>query len=117
MMNATDTRPSFYCLIHFYKRKDSCRTMSETKSKPSKGSTKKKEGDPDAKMEMMNATDTAFKLFDKDKDGFITRAEFAKVSKKMTKEQIEAIFAKFDNNGDGKMSKEEFKQLMESKKS
>ena len=90
-------------------------------------------------MEMMNATDTAFKLFDKDKDGFITRAEFAKVcrgktrtktkdtmtlpiqlpqvSKKMTKEQIEAIFAKFDNNGDGKMSKEEFKQLMESKKS
>ena len=39
------------------------------------------------------------------------------VSKKMTKEQIEAIFAKFDNNGDGKMSKEEFKQLMESKKS
>ena len=26
----------------------------------------------------------------------------------MTKEQIEAIFAKFDNNGDGKMSKEEF---------
>ena len=27
----------------------------------------------------MSATDTAFKLFDKDKDGFITRAEFAKV--------------------------------------
>ena len=31
-------------------RKYSCRTMSETKSKPSKGSTKKKEGDPDAKV-------------------------------------------------------------------
>ena len=30
----------------------------------------------------------------------------------MTKEQIEAIFEKFDNNGDGKMSKKEFKQLM-----
>ena len=30
-------------------------------------------------MEMMSSTDTAFKLFDKDKDGFITRAEFAKV--------------------------------------
>ena len=28
----------------------------------------------------MNSTDTAFKLFDKDKDGFITRAEFAKVT-------------------------------------
>ena len=31
-------------------RKYSCRTMSEAKSKPSKGSTKKKEGDPDAKV-------------------------------------------------------------------
>ena len=34
----------------------------------------------------------------------------------MTKEQIEAVFAKFDSNGDGKMSKEEFKMLMDSKK-
>ena len=31
----------------------------------------------------MNSTDTAFKLFDKDKDGFITRAEFAKVPKQI----------------------------------
>ena len=30
----------------------------------------------------------------------------------MTNEQIDAIFAKFDDNGDGKMSKKEFKQLM-----
>ena len=34
----------------------------------------------------------------------------------MTKEQIEAVFAKFDHNGDGKMSKDEFKELMGSKK-
>ena len=27
----------------------------------------------------MSSADTAFKLFDKDRDGFITRAEFAKV--------------------------------------
>ena len=77
-------------------------------------------------MDGMSSTDTAFKLFDKDRDGYITRAEFAKVtflnqvksvsifqvSKKMTDEQIDAIFAKFDDNGDGKMSKKEFKQLM-----
>ena len=30
----------------------------------------------------------------------------------MTNEQIDAIFAKFDDNRDGKMSKKEFKQLM-----
>ena len=35
-----------------------------------------------------------------------------KVSKKMTNGQIDAIFAKFDDNGDGKMSKKEFKRLM-----
>ena len=40
----------------------------------------------------------------------------SKVSKKMTKEQIEAVFAKFDHNGDGKMSKDEFKELMAFKK-
>ena len=28
----------------------------------------------------MSATDTAFKLFDQDRDGYITRAEFAKVT-------------------------------------
>ena len=30
-------------------------------------------------MDGMSSADTAFKLFDKDRDGFITRAEFAKV--------------------------------------
>ena len=30
----------------------------------------------------------------------------------MTNGQIDAIFAKFDDNGDGKMSKKEFKRLM-----
>ena len=28
----------------------------------------------------MSSADTAFKLFDKDRDGYITRAEFAKVA-------------------------------------
>ena len=38
------------------------------------------------------------------------------VSKKLSKEQIAAVFAKFDGNGDGKLSKEEFQQLMAAKK-
>ena len=38
------------------------------------------------------------------------------MSKKLSKEQIEAVFAKFDGNGDGKLSKEEFQQLMAAKK-
>ena len=38
------------------------------------------------------------------------------MSKKLSKEQIEAVFAKFDGNGDGKLSREEFLQLMAAKK-
>ena len=34
-------------------------------------------------------TELAFKLYDKDKDGFITKSEMSKVSKKLSKEQVE----------------------------
>lgn len=37
------------------------------------------------------------------------------VSKKLTPSQIEAVFAKFDANGDGRLSMDEFKQMMERK--
>ena len=34
------------------------------------------------------------------------------VSKHLSKEQIDSVFAKFDKNSDGKLSKEEFQKLM-----
>ena len=34
------------------------------------------------------------------------------MSKKLSKEQVDAVFAKFDKDSDGKLSKEEFRQLM-----
>ena len=71
----------------------------------------------------------AFKLYDKDKDGYITRAEMVKLSKTLTKEQVEKVmillwlekfhkvinwqaFAKFDSDGDGKLSYQEFRKMM-----
>jgi len=33
----------------------------------------------------------AFKLYDKDKDGYITKAEMTKLSKTLTKEQIDKV--------------------------
>ena len=85
-----------------------------------------------ATTERSAKTKTAFKLFDKNKDGFITRQEFLKVcffcrkiykalivihiyqvSKKLDAEQVEAVFARFDLNGDGRLSMDEFKLLME----
>ena len=47
---------------------------------------------------------------------FSIRREGTAMSKKLSKDQIEAVFAKFDGNGDGKLSKEEFQQLMAAKK-
>ena len=54
----------------------------------------------------------AFKLFDKDNDGYITKQEFQKISKKLNKEQIDAVFNKFDKNGDGVLSFEEFRKML-----
>ena len=42
----------------------------------------------------------------------VTRACVLQVSKKLDADQIEAVFAKFDANGDGRLSMEEFKQMM-----
>ncbi len=36
----------------------------------------------------------AFKLYDKDRDGYITKGEMEKLSKTLTKEQIEKVFAR-----------------------
>ena len=33
----------------------------------------------------------AFKLYDRDKDGYITKAEMVKLSKNLTKEQVEKV--------------------------
>ena len=34
----------------------------------------------------------AFKLYDRDKDGYITKAEMVKISKTLTKEQVEKVW-------------------------
>lgn len=65
-----------------------------------------------AKREAIAKAERAFKLFDKDNDGFITKDEFQKISKKLNREQIEAVFAKFDKDGDGVLSFEEFRKML-----
>lgn len=73
----------------------------------------KSDGDTMAgKREAIARAERAFKLFDKDNDGFITKDEFQKISKKLNREQIEAVFSKFDKDGDGVLSFEEFKKML-----
>jgi Ca2+-binding EF-hand superfamily protein len=64
------------------------------------------------KQEAIAKAERAFKLFDKDNDGFITKSEFQKISKKLNRNQVEAVFAKFDKDGDGNLSFEEFQRML-----
>ena len=54
----------------------------------------------------------AFKLYDKDRDGYITKSEMEKLSKNLSKEQIDKVFARFDADGDGRLSYSEFRKMM-----
>jgi len=60
----------------------------------------------------LDKAEMAFKLYDKDKDGYITKAEMTKLSKTLTKDQIDKAFKRFDSDGDGRLSYTEFKKMM-----
>lgn len=67
---------------------------------------KAKDLGPDAKAEL------AFNAFDKNHDGYITKSEMLKVSKNLTKQQVDAVFKRNDGNHDGKLTLEEFQEFM-----
>jgi len=50
----------------------------------------------------------AFKALDTNGDGFVSRSEFKKICPNMTKEQMEAAFAKFDKDKTGRINYTEF---------
>ena len=64
------------------------------------------------KPDSSRQAEIAFKLYDKDRDGYITKSEMEKLSKNLTKEQIDKVFARFDADGDGKLSYAEFRKMM-----
>ena len=41
-----------------------------------------------------------------------TKVEMEKLSKSLTKEQIDRVFARFDADGDGRLSYSEFRKMM-----
>ena len=69
----------------------------------------------DNKERKTDQAEAAFNVFDKDKDGFISREEFTAVSKNLTEKQADAVFAKFDENKDGRLSLDEFRKMIEKK--
>jgi len=61
---------------------------------------------------------SAFRLFDKDNDGHITKAELKTVLEEqqgglMSEAEVDAIMTEIDTNGDGKISFSEFERMMD----
>ena len=46
-------------------------------------------------QEQAQQAQMAFKLYDRDKDGYITKAEMIKISKTLTKDQVEKVTNSF----------------------
>ena len=44
-------------------------------------------------MDKQDKAEMAFRLFDKDKDGYITKGEMVKLSKTLSKEQVEKVIS------------------------
>merc|ERR1711953_700347 len=64
------------------------------------------------KSHQQHKAEMAFRLMDRNNDGYVTKQEMLNTTKKLTQKQIEAVFARNDKDGDGKLSKEEFKDMM-----
>merc|ERR1712039_611650 len=92
--------------------KNSPAKTSPAKTSPAKTSPAKTP--PKTPRAKKKQTELVFKLYDEDKDGYITKTEMEKgeLSKNLTKEQIEKVFARFDADGDGRLSYSEFKKMI-----
>ena len=64
----------------------------------------------------MNTKEIAFRVTDTNKDGYVDRKEFSKLSKTIPKEKMDKVFDMADKNHDGKLDYKEFKDMMETQK-
>ena len=64
-----------------------------------------------ARQLAIKKAEIAFRMFDKDGDGFLTKSEFSKICKKLNRQQVDAVFRKFDKDDDGLLSFEEFQSM------
>jgi len=70
--------------------------------------------DPKLKLDpsKMDRVELAFRKFDLNHDGFLSREEFDMMMKNVSKEQADRIFRSCDTSGDNKISLEEFRAML-----
>ena len=98
------------CLVNLFFR-DEVETLFNERDRDRDGSLSFQEF-----MGQETQMEKAFRMMDKDGDGFVTKTEFKKVCKNLTKEQVEAAFNKFDAAGNGKLNYIEFCDMMNRRK-
>ena len=54
-----------------------------------------------------------FDFMDTDRDGYVTKKQLMRLCRNLTKEQVNVIFQKNDGDHDGRLSREEFKIIMD----
>ena len=59
--------------------------------------------------------DEIFRLFDKDKDGKISREEFKQMEKHLKKDQVDSVLEMFNQAPDGKLNKSELEKAIRNK--
>ena len=64
----------------------------------------------------INTSNTAFRMLDRNGDGFLTKKEFSKSMRSLSDYQVEKLFKKYDADNDEKLSAMEFKNIMSAKK-
>jgi len=69
-----------------------------------------------SETDQMESLKEAFKIFDKDKSGYIDRKELRSVTttlgQSLTTDEFDAFWKEADSNGDGKLDYEEFIKMM-----
>ena len=93
-------KQNLICACFFYVQ-EKLERLQESSSKPQF-----------ANINKMDKTEIAFKLADKDNDGYIDRSEFEKMAKNLSKEKAGKVFEKCDKNGDGRIDFSEFETMM-----
>merc|ERR1711953_138731 len=70
--------------------------------------------EPDSHSRWQTLAVTAFKLFDKNYDGYIDKREFKwmTTSDKISNRTIDIVFSRCDTDGDGKLDYQEFKTMI-----
>jgi len=74
---------------------------------------KKKEMSKSKSGEKLDKIELAFRKFDKNQDGFLSKEEFDVMMKDVPAEQAERIFRSCDQKGDGRISLAEFKSTIQ----